>query len=87
MPRTYSVYEAKTKLSELLRIVKSGAEVVVMERGKPIAKVVPLKDQSNLQTRLESLEEQGLLISGNGKDFPEPGKKISGGLERFLKDR
>lgn len=85
--RSYSVYEAKTKLSELLRIVKNGAEVIVLERGEPIAKVVPLKAQDELRGRLQVLEEQGLLISAKGHDFPDAIKPVKGGLKRFLEER
>ncbi len=88
MARSYSIYEAKAKLSELLRIVKAGSEVVVMERGKAIAKVVPLQDQSELKARIEHLEQQGLLITPEAKQFPKASKrKIRGGLKRFLEDR
>ncbi|MBI4211722.1 MAG: type II toxin-antitoxin system prevent-host-death family antitoxin [Deltaproteobacteria bacterium] len=34
MEKTYSIYEAKAKLSEVLRLVKSGNEVTITERGE-----------------------------------------------------
>ena len=86
MARNYSVYEAKAKLSELLRIVKRGHQVVVMERGKPIARVIPFEKGESVRKKLIALEESGLLIRGNRKPFP-PGHKVKDGLKRFLKDR
>ncbi len=39
---TTGVTELKASLSETLARVKAGEEVLVTERGKPIAKIVPL---------------------------------------------
>ena len=36
-----NVHEAKTRLSELLKKVESGEEVVIARAGKPIARLVP----------------------------------------------
>ena len=41
MQKSYSIYETKSKFSEILRAVKSGKRIVVSERGKPIAEIVP----------------------------------------------
>ena len=39
--RTAGVREARQNLSALLDEVKSGREVVITERGRPVAKLVP----------------------------------------------
>jgi prevent-host-death family protein len=39
--KTVNVHEAKTKLSELLKKVEAGEEVVIARAGKPIARLVP----------------------------------------------
>lgn len=36
------VHEAKTNLSKLLRRVAAGEEIVIMNAGQPVAKLVPL---------------------------------------------
>lgn len=36
-----NVHEAKTNLSELLRRVERGEEVVLARAGKPVAKLIP----------------------------------------------
>lgn len=35
------VHEAKTRLSELLRLVEAGQEVEITRGGRPVAKLVP----------------------------------------------
>lgn len=37
------VHEAKTRLSELLRLVDSGQEVEIARGGEPVAKLVPFR--------------------------------------------
>jgi prevent-host-death family protein len=36
-----NVYDAKSNLSELLRRIEQGEEVVIARAGKPVAKLVP----------------------------------------------
>jgi prevent-host-death family protein len=40
--RQVKIAELKDRLSEHLRAVERGAEVVVMDRNRPIARIVPL---------------------------------------------
>ena len=40
--RQVRIAELKNRLSEHLREVENGAEVVVMDRNRPIARIVPL---------------------------------------------
>jgi prevent-host-death family protein len=44
-PRSVGVFEAKTKLSELLEIVRQGAEVTITRHGLPVAKIVPVGER------------------------------------------
>ena len=37
------VYEAKSRLSELIKRVRRGAEVVLTHYGEPVAKIIPIK--------------------------------------------
>ena len=37
------MYDAKTKLSEIVKKATEGEEVILMNRGEPVAKVVPFK--------------------------------------------
>jgi prevent-host-death family protein len=39
--KTVNVHEAKTTLSELLKKVEAGEEVIIARAGKPVARLVP----------------------------------------------
>ena len=56
------IREAKIDLSKILKRVKSGWEVVITDRGHPIAKIVPLVSENlPLEERVRRLEGQGVL--------------------------
>lgn len=38
---TFSVHEAKTHLSKILKLTESNNEVIIARYGKPIARVIP----------------------------------------------
>lgn len=83
---TYSIYDAKAKLSELLRQVKAGQHVTITERGKPIARVSPYSSLSSVEDRLQDLAARGYArVAETGPLRPH--KRVRGGLKRFLKDR
>lgn len=88
--RSFSVYEAKAKLSEVLRIIKSRRVVVITERGVPIAKIVPLEQaEESLGERLDRFAAEGLLHPAKESPrAPLPASpKAEGALQRFLADR
>ena len=63
--RSAKVSELKANLSRYLARVKRGEEVVVTERGEPIARLVPLPpvgDADAEWTRLRDLERRGLIV-------------------------
>jgi prevent-host-death family protein len=39
-----SIYEAKTRFSELIARVERGEELVVSRRNRPVARIVPIRD-------------------------------------------
>ena len=65
--KTVTVSKLKASLSEYLRLVKAGDEVLVTERGKPIAKLTPTAGPKTLPAHLVEMEKQGLLKLGSGK--------------------
>jgi prevent-host-death family protein len=91
MPAEYSVYEAKAKLSEILRLVKADREVTITERGKRIAKIIPYGsgEELTLEQRLESLRRDGQLQAArvSPEQLRVTGPKAAGALKRFLEDR
>lgn len=50
------LFDAKTHLSELVETVASGADdVVITRRGKPVARLIPINDQSAVERGLALL--------------------------------
>lgn len=89
MAKMYSVYETKARLSEILRLVKSGKEVVVSERGVPIAKILPFKEEEqSFASRMDQLKQSGQVQTRKkAQVFEEGDEKKPGLLSRFLKER
>jgi len=46
-----SLYDAKTRLSELVDLAAAGQEITVAKSGKPLAKLVPLVDEARRALR------------------------------------
>ena len=46
--KTVNIHEAKTQFSFLLRLIAAGEEVLIANRGVPVAKMVPLSDGRRL---------------------------------------
>ena len=68
--RTTTVSQLKASLSAYLRQVKAGEELVITERGRPIARLLPLSNSTPLPDHLRALEEKGWLKRGE-KPLPE----------------
>lgn len=62
------VAELKARLSEYLARVADGEEIVVTDRGRPVARLVPPIWQSadEEQARLLDLQRRGLIQVGTG---------------------
>ena len=50
--------EANQRFSQAIKAVKAGREVVLTERGKPIAVIKPLEKENKLDARLRRLEAE-----------------------------
>lgn len=66
-----SVSELKTSLSDYLRGVKNGEEVLVTERGRPIARLVPAVGAEGASDRKKRLVRAGTLRPGSRKLSPQ----------------
>ncbi|HEY68077.1 MAG TPA: type II toxin-antitoxin system prevent-host-death family antitoxin [Thermoflexia bacterium] len=64
MEQTVGVRELKARLSHYLAQVKGGATLIVTERRRPIARVIPEGDP--VQMRLQALVAEG-TIAWNGQ--------------------
>jgi prevent-host-death family protein len=65
--KTAAISEIKAKLSDFLNQVKAGEEVLITDRGKPVARLSPLAKTRSSGTSLLLLEKQGLIRLGSGK--------------------
>lgn len=94
MSHTYSLYEAKAKLSALVRLVREGKSVTITVLGEPVAEMRPYQRPD----RPQSFEERMAELTARGELTPaarEPsdpeafhvGKRVPGALQRFLDDR
>lgn len=77
------IRELKTRLSKYLRNVKDGGEVIVSERGKVVARIIPANKRSkpSLETILLKLSEESRIILPTVYKKPSPPlsrKKIEG---------
>jgi prevent-host-death family protein len=61
------VADLKANLSRYLLRVKAGNELVITERGLPVAKIVPLPANGADNSRERRLMKAGLLIPAKGK--------------------
>ena len=69
------VAQLKARLSEYLSRVKAGEEVLVTDRGRPVARLVPVgagyvPDSEAELARLRAMEREGLVRLGSGR-LPE----------------
>jgi prevent-host-death family protein len=89
MRDTYSLYEAKARLSAIVRRVREGHNVIVTLHGEPVAEIRPLeKAKGGIEGRVTELIARGVLIPAAGpRARIKPGKPVPGALRRLLDDR
>lgn len=92
--KSATVSKLKATLSEYLAKVKAGEEVVITERGTPIAKIVPISHEEGIfSPHLIELARAGLVRLGSGKlprDFwklPRPKDPKGLALQALLEER
>ena len=72
---TYSVREFKARVSEILRGLEEGEEVIITRRGKPCGRLVPMRSAAQ-ESALKRLRELGSRLPDlEWEDFVEA-KKI-----------
>jgi prevent-host-death family protein len=67
MAKPVNLYDAKTKLSELVDRAAAGEEVIIAKAGKPVARLVPLAVRERAPGR-----GKGLLEIAPDFDAPLP---------------
>ena len=94
MSEQYSIYDAKAKLSALVRQVREGQSFVITVHGEPVAELRPIEShpiKQTLEERIADLTARGAILPSKispsePRSFPL-GPKKPGALKRFLKDR
>jgi prevent-host-death family protein len=88
MGRVYSLYQAKAKLSEILRRVREGDTVTLSYRGEPVAEIRPIARDQSIEDRILDLEARGVVA---GAELPATKPPLlarrPGALKRFLAER
>jgi len=89
MKDRYSVYDAKAKLSEILRQLKRSHSVVITERGVDVARVIPAEPASGLDKRIKALYQSGVITMNPSADPRKigPVARRPGALKRFMASR
>ena len=59
--------ELKSKLTSFLKQVKAGREILITERGAPVAKLIPIGAPEKKATRKQRLAAEGRLILAKDK--------------------
>ena len=67
---TVNIHQAKTNLSRLLSRVELGEEIIISNRGIPVAKLVPFHNPSNRRASLGL--DQGRFTVPDDFDAPLP---------------
>ncbi|MFN5924485.1 MAG: type II toxin-antitoxin system Phd/YefM family antitoxin [Pseudanabaena sp.] len=66
--KTVNIHQAKTNLSRLLARVELGEEIVISNRGVPVAKLVPFCTSSNRKASL-GIDKGRFIVP---EDFNDP---------------
>ncbi len=68
---TFNIHETKTHFSRLIERVMNGEEIIIARAGKPIARILPIRD--NPAVRTPGQKKKKIIIS---EDFDAPLKEF-----------
>ncbi len=94
MPSTQApVGQLKARLSEFVARARAGEEIVITDRGRPVAKLVPLSGVPALEGRIAALARAGLVREPGARldsaflDLPRPQDPAGRSLDAILEER
>jgi antitoxin (DNA-binding transcriptional repressor) of toxin-antitoxin stability system len=89
MMTTYTTGEAEARFGEILRKVRMGERVVLVEEGKGVAEIRPVEGEAPaLEVALRELIDDGTIIPAEApRQKFVPAGKSPGALARFLESR
>jgi prevent-host-death family protein len=91
--KSVPVSRLKARLSEYLRAVKGGERLLITDRGRAAAMLVPPPAEEQLESELADLVEKGLIRLGTGKipdgfwDLPRAPDPEGLALKALLEER
>jgi len=71
--KTIGIRELRQQASKHLREVEAGETIEVTDRGRPVARLVPVPRE---ESTVERLIREGRLIPGNGKPLSDLGPPL-----------
>lgn len=84
------MYEAKARLSEIIRQVREhGVGVTISYHGRPVAEIRPIEEPSDdpIDARFRELVQNGVIVPARARGELRPIAKRPGALDRFLAER
>lgn len=70
---TLGLREANQQFAKVIRAVRAGKEVVLTDRGRPIAVVRPIDDRDDQERTLRRLADEGLIqLAAEPGPMPAP---------------
>ena len=71
MAQQIGAFEAKTHFSQILEKAEKGADFIITKRGKPVAKIIPFKEEPEMSFKdaVEKFKELRKLYRGKPGDF------------------
>jgi prevent-host-death family protein len=65
------MHEAKTRLSELVKLAEEGEEVVIERRGTPVARLVPVAKRTNFLASISGVWRGQVWIADDFDELPD----------------
>ena len=84
--KAYSIYQAKARFSEIIRIVKQRRRVIITDRGIPVAEVVPYRAEQpeSIEGRIAKLAQIGAIVPSEEPFRVTPVRLVPGASDRFM---
>ena len=78
--KNVGAFNAKTHLSQLLMEVQNGVEIVITKRGKPVARLIPYREDTKRMNTKEIVDKFDIIRSSikskvNIKNYINEGRK------------
>jgi prevent-host-death family protein len=82
----FSIYQAKARFSEIIRLVKSKRQVIISERGVPVAEIIPYTtgQSEELADRIARLIKSGSIVPSKEPFRFQMLANHPGAVDRFL---